>query len=267
MKIGVCIGSSLWKAEYLKEYGYDFAELCVVDFGKFTQTEYDEYKEKVKNLKVPAVSANCYLPGSLKINRLQRDDAAIEDYVRLTAKRASGLGIERIVFGSGSARKCPDELSREECLEDIVHFIGKVAAPELAKYGIRLLIEPLAGVFCNMITTVKEGVRIVEELGLDNVLCLADNYHMDHEGEELTSISEYRGKVLHSHISTQDISVPGYGRYFPKEDDGYDLTPFTSSLIKCGCDMCAIEAETTDETFAKDAELAIEVIKKAIMKG
>ena len=49
MKIGVCIGRDLEKTEILKKYGYDFAELCVTDFGRLDESQYEEYKEKVKN--------------------------------------------------------------------------------------------------------------------------------------------------------------------------------------------------------------------------
>lgn len=267
MRIGCCIGGALWKAEILKKYGYDFAELCVTDFGRYNESQYEEYKEKVKNCGIPCESANCFLPGDLKINRLQRDETALNNYVKLVAERAEELSISRIVFGSGGARRCPDELSIEDCMDDIRLFIEKTVAPNFKNHGITLLIEPLASVFCNTVNTVKEGVQIVDELGLDNVRCLADNYHMDHEGEALTSLCEYKGKIGEAHISSQDIEIPGYGRYFSKDDDGYDLTPFTSSLIKCGCDLVVIEAETTNETFEDDARLAIETIKKAIMKG
>ncbi len=267
MKIGVSIGGALWKAEILEKYGYDFAELCVTDFGRYSQTQYDEYRAKIKSLRIPCESANCFLPGDLKLNRLQRDDAAIENYVRLVAERSEEIGIERIVFGSGGARKCPDELSREECTEDIVRFIEKTASPLFKKHGIQLLIEPLASVFCNTVNTVKEGVEIVEKTALDNVWCLADNYHMEHEGEAIETLPLYSGKIVEAHVSSQDVTKPGYGRYFPKENDGYNLDLFVSLLKKCGCEIMVIEAETTDETFEDDAREAIKVIKKAIMKG
>ena len=267
MKIGVCIGRDLWKAEILKKYGYDFAELCVTDFGLYDESQYEEYKEKVKNCGLPCISANCFLPGDLKINRLQRDETALRNYVETVAKRAEELGVERIIFGSGGARKCPDEMKVEDCIEDIRSFIEKTVAPEFSKHGIKLIIEPLARVLCNTISTVKEGIQFVEEIGLDNVLCLADNFHMDHNGESFSSLYECKGKIAHAHISVQDITMPKYRRYFPKYDDGYDVSAFISPILQSGCEYMAIEADNKDETFEEDAKQAIEIIKKAIMKG
>lgn len=266
MRIGCCIGSNLWRAEHLKEYGYDFAELCVKDFGEFNESQYVEYAEKVKQLGIPCEAANCFIPGSIRLNRLEADYDVISDYLKLSAKRASEIGVRTIVFGSGGARKCPEGLSIEDCTDDIKLFLSKYAGPEMAKYGIRIAIEPLASIFCNTITSVKQAVKIMDDVGLDNIFCLADNYHMDIDKEDISSLSEYKGKIIHGHISSHD-PTRDIKRAYPKRCDGYDKEAFLSSLMQSGCEACSIEADTTDETFKDDAREAIIAIKEAIKKG
>ena len=80
----------------------------------------------------------------------------IKDYLLRAVDRVSQLGTEVIVFGSGGARKVPEDFSKQIAWEQLVEFLN-MASRIVKPYGITIVIEPLPLRSCNIINNVQEG--------------------------------------------------------------------------------------------------------------
>ncbi|MEY9559873.1 hydroxypyruvate isomerase [Sinorhizobium fredii] len=91
----------------------------------------------------------------------------------------------------------------------------KLAATELGKHGIRLLIEPInrfdiPGFYLN---TVGEAASIIEEVGSDNLFVQYDLYHQQRtEGELIGTYKRYSDRIAHVQLADNPgRNEPGTG--------------------------------------------------------
>jgi sugar phosphate isomerase/epimerase len=95
-----------------------------------------------------------------------------------------------------------------------------------------LLIEPAHRFESNLILTVRDGLRMIEEIGSDRLGILLDTGHASVNGEDLTqTVLSLRGLPLHIHIDDNDGTsdahlVPGDGQI--------DFAPFARALEEIG---------------------------------
>ncbi|UXN57261.1 hydroxypyruvate isomerase [Phyllobacterium zundukense] len=124
---------------------------------------------------------------------------------------ATALGCKQVNCLAGIA---PAGLSDDVLRSTFVHNL-RIAAQELAKYDIRLLIEPIntydiPGFYLN---TVEQAASIIEEVGSDNLFIQYDLYHQQRTRGEL--VATYgRHKELIAHVQLADNpgrNEPGTG--------------------------------------------------------
>ena len=81
-----------------------------------------------------------------------------------------------------------------------------------SEYGVRLALEPLNRYETNILKTMSETLRFLENLGCENVKTMADLYHMSIEEawipDALRLISGY---LVHMHVSENHGGIPGTG--------------------------------------------------------
>ncbi|MGN1164791.1 MAG: TIM barrel protein, partial [Candidatus Ornithospirochaeta sp.] len=118
--------------------------------------------------------------------------------------RARRLSIEKIIFGSGKARGFSNPTTRGEAEVNLYTTIEKAIIPKAKEYGITVLIEPLTRRECNLINTLEEGYKVVEEFSDENLLLMADLFHMKNNGEDLSSLETCLSSILHIHIAGKD---------------------------------------------------------------
>jgi hydroxypyruvate isomerase len=124
---------------------------------------------------------------------------------------ATALGCKQVNCLAGIA---PAGLSNDVLRSTFVHNL-RLAAQELAKYDIRLLIEPIntydiPGFYLN---TVEQAASIIEEVGSDNLFIQYDLYHQQRTRGELVATYE-RHKELIAHVQLADNpgrNEPGTG--------------------------------------------------------
>lgn len=124
---------------------------------------------------------------------------------------ATTLGCKQVNCLAGIA---PAGLSNDVLRSTFVHNL-RLAAQELAKYDIRLLIEPIntydiPGFYLN---TVEQAASIIEEVGNDNLFIQYDLYHQQRTRGELVATYE-RHKELIAHVQLADNpgrNEPGTG--------------------------------------------------------
>ena len=148
-----------------------------------------------------------------------------------------------------------------EAYKQLVYFLGEVAAPIAAKYGVTMVTEPLRKDETNIIHTVKEGVMLGAATGKSNVGGLGDIYHMLGAGDTCEDVKELKGNLLHAHISNP-VGKDGRKRLYPASAEEFDYKGFLEALIFAGCERCSVEANCID--FAAEAPVTAKLLKSLI---
>ena len=257
MKLGACLGwGDFSKYEFAKQCGLDYGETDFTDIALASEEEFNEFYENIEKLQFPVLAANHFLPGHLKLVGKEVDKKALTEFLEKGFKRASVLGIQSVVFGSGAARSFKEDYTIEEANKDMENFLKEIASPIASKYDVNIVIEPLSIGETSMIHTVKDGVDFAEKVDFNHVYGLADLFHVCNNNDDIDGIGDFVGKIKHAHIAEPET------RIFPNKnaDDSVNdiYKRFFVSLKKSGCETLTIEARTDD--FRKDLVEAIEVL-------
>ncbi len=257
MKIGVGIGPrDIYKIEYAANAGYDYVEVALNGFAELSDEDYAAFRKALKDNNIVCEAANCLFPGTIHLCDETFDEKQVEEYLEKAFARAQETGMKVVVFGSGGSRKIPEGFCREKAVEQITTVCTKYLEPIAKKYGICVVIEPLNKKETNIFNTVEETAAFVKKLGLKNVKCLADSYHMDMEKEPYKNILLAGKDLAHAHIANPD------GRILPKSTDANDYTEFFASLVEIGY-TGRLSAEWSDEPKApySDYEAAAKFLR------
>ncbi|MBN2006892.1 MAG: sugar phosphate isomerase/epimerase [Anaerolineae bacterium] len=236
MKLGVCADPQ--SGVVLAEAGFDFIELHVQNHLKTLEedVEFAEELALIQASPVPALAANCFLPGDLKVTGPEVDLNVLKDYVAVAFERASRAGIEVVVFGSGAARRIPDDFARDVAWQQLVEF-GRLIGPVALQHGVTVVVEPLHQAECNVLTSLREAGEYVNTVAHPSVQLLVDSYHWMVDDNDCDAIVTYGHLLRHVHIATRDSRVP----------PGFELCdfgPFFRALKQVGYDgTLSIEAK------------------------
>jgi len=257
MKLGACLGwGDFSKYEFAKQCGLDYGETDFTDITLASDDEFNEFCKNIKKLQFPVLAANHFLPGHLKLIGKDVDEKALTEFLEKGLRRASVLGIQSVVFGSGAARSYGEDYSSEEANKDMVRFLQKIVSPIASKYDVNVVIEPLSIGETSMIHTVKDGVDFAEKTDFNHIYGLADLFHVCNNNDDIDGIGEFIGKIKHAHIAEPETRV------FPNKNADESVNDiykrFLVALKKTGCETLTIEARTDD--FRKDLVEAIEVL-------
>ena len=252
MKLGVCADPRFGPA--LAGAGFDYLEVHVQNHLKTLEEEdaFDAELARIKSSPIPALAANCFVPGKLKITGPDVDPTALEAYVQTALARAQRAGIQSVVFGSGGARRIPEGFSRERAWAQLVEF-GRMLGPVAAEHGVAIVVEPLSVLECNVLTSVGEAGRYVTEVDHPHVRLLVDTYHWYRDGDSAEDIVRYGSLLRHVHIATTASN-------HPPGSEPCDFSGFFRALKRAGYEgPISIEAVWEDmEAQAADAFIALE---------
>ncbi|NLT73052.1 MAG: sugar phosphate isomerase/epimerase [Chloroflexi bacterium] len=190
---------------------YDYIELPFATALDPLRNDADfaEDLARLKDLPLPARACNILLPGLMRIVGPEVDGEAIRRYLIRGLARAYSLGIERVVFGSGAARRVPEAFSRDAAWDQLVAFCRLCS--DLAYPGLEIAIEPLNRQECNIINGFPEAVALARDAGCTNVGVVADIYHMQAESEPLAVLWQGSDLLKHVHVADTDRRYPGSG--------------------------------------------------------
>lgn len=254
MQFGVCGQPEI--ASVLAKAGYDFVEVHVQRDLATTGTaqEFQPVLEQLRSAPVPVAAANCFVPGSLKITGPDVEMGALTDYVQTAFERAHQAGIEIIVFGSGGARRIPDEFDRDTAWQQLLDF-GQMIAPLAQSFEITVVVEPLNRRECNVFNSVGECAKYVQQIDHPHVRLLVDAYHWAQENDSYQELVESLPLIHHAHIATYE------SRMAPSLE-ACDFGPFFAALKEGGYDgTISIEGKWHD--LEEDALSALQELKRA----
>ena len=253
MRIGIC--TSVDQIQVVEKMGFDYIESAVVGIAKMTENEYREAVRIVRGADIGCEAFNVLFPGEIRLVGPDVDQGQIKEYLMGAFERIAELGARVVVFGSGGARKVPQDWSLVKgwsYLVNTARLVGEVAS----QYDLSIAMEPLNKRETNIINSVAEGIRFVNEVDHPNIRLLADFYHMRVENEPMDVIGQTTADILvHTHIAN------GQGRYYPlnaNEDIYGDFFSQLKGISYKG--RVSIEGGTED--MKKDGHIALELLRR-----
>lgn len=256
-KFGVCSGfRDHQKLTEAKNSGADYFEHGFADLAGASDDEIETYKEFQDNIGLPCPVANGMFLSDMKLTGPDVDYVRIDEFLDFAGERFHSLGGETVVFGSGGARRRPDDWSLDKATDQLVKLCAEHIAPYMRKHSLICAIEPLRSCECNVITTAKRGYEICRLADKPEIRLLIDLFHFDSENEKRESILDYKSYIQHIHIASATNN-----RFYPKHDDGTDYQQFFDLLQKINYNG-RISLEGRCENFAADTKTAFDLLRK-----
>ena len=110
--------------------------------------------------------------------------------------------------GVGNTRLMDDEGRRAQWGRAVTSL--KAAAAYGARRSVKLAIEPLNRFETDLVNTVDQGLRMIDEIGADNVGFLLDTFHMNIEEKDIpAAIRRAAGRIVEFHACSSDRGTPG----------------------------------------------------------
>jgi len=229
MKFGCC--GAIERMPALQAAGYDYAELRVVDLlPDDNDKAYAPVRRQIEDSGLPIEALNVFVPPHHPVVGPERNDEALQVYVTTAMGRMQELGAALVVFGSGGARSTPSGFDVQRVPGQLLDFL-RMAGDIAANHGMDLVIEPLWREKCDTINTVLEGYVAARESGHAHVWTLADWYHVFHNDEPLSNLSDSAPRLRHIHVPVPPIADK------PEQptDAGFDA--FLETLLSTGYDQ------------------------------
>ena len=238
MKLGICTGFD--NLEKAAAYGFDYIEVGVGSVANLSDEEFAAIKAKIDASPIKVEAANVMLPGPFHVTGKEADFVEIETFLKKAFPRLASLGCKSVVFGSGGARRIPEGFPREDAWKQMVEA-SKIIAKVAGENGITITLEPLNTKETNIINSVSEGGKLVEEVDHPSFMLLADYYHVGIENEGFGGIMKYGKYLRHTHIAHPVT------RTVPKKDDNGNYEGFFAALKEVGYDArVSIEGRVDD---------------------
>ena len=195
-----------------EELGFDGVEI----WGRNIEERVPELKEALSVSKIPISTICAGYRGSLLGLEFEERRLAIDD-IKSRLSIAAELGAVGVIvvpiFGKPKLPNLQplysnvEELERELLIEELKE-LGKHADD----VGAYILLEPLNRYETHFIRTLKQAIKICEEVAIDHVEIMADFFHMNIEEADIpTSLKEASKYLRHIHLADSNRWLPGFG--------------------------------------------------------
>lgn len=234
MRLGFC--GPIADAAKVRAAGFDFLEVNVQQVlqGTRDDAQWQATAPDPDKLPLPIEAANCLIPGDMPVIGPRRDLDALNTYMKRVAHRAARLGIWTLVFGSGGARRRPDEVPPKLAAEHLYEFL-EIAGDACASRNVTVVIEHLNRNETNTLNRLDECLALCDRVANPGVAMLVDTYHFGLEREDDQAVIDLGDRLKHVHIAEPvgRIQPGGHGDASP---DAFDFVEFFAVLSKIGYD-------------------------------
>ncbi len=249
MNIGCCI--TIYNPKGIaqaKSWGIDFVETSFQQLALCEEELLESSAALFKELKLPCIATNEFMPGSYRLTGPEADLAAAGEYVYKALERtAKKIGYKYVVFGSGGARNVPEGFPKEKATEQLITFLSDYVAPAMKQFGVTCVVEELCD--SNILTSAAEAAAVVKAVNKPEIQLLLDYYHFVRAGESVEDVASLVPFTKHVHVAS-----PSNGRKLPKVNDGDDYKSFFDMLRSNGYGEGNVSLEGT---FADNFEGSI----------
>lgn len=236
----------------IKASGLDFIEPGLAKAAAMPEEEFLAAAADLREAGVPVLSANWFLPPSLKVVGPEVDDEASRAFLELGLGRAAHLGAKAVVFGSPGSRSIPAGWAELEARAQMIGFC-RLAAEVIQGGGwdLRIAVEHVNHTETNFLNTFAEALAITREIDRPEIGLAADFYHFAMEGEATEVMREAADLICAVQLANPQ------GRCFPKpEVEIPGMTAFFEQLAGIGYrGGISVEATVTGD-FAEECAAA-----------
>ena len=264
--LGACL-TGRDAVETMKSIGFDFCEGGVADaVNPFRNGEWwKKRRDELRSLALPVRSLAGFIPGKFRLTGPKADHAPALDYAVKALERASEIGVQYVVLGSGAARNVPGKNpSKEELEKGVLQFTDFCRALAKRMEGVRgvtVVVEPLRARESNIVNTVAEGKKIVDAAGSPRIRLLADIFHMMEGNDGPGGIAAAGRAIKHCHVAECGT------RSFPGDNPAAAarLEPYFAALKSIGYrGGVSCECGWRRKNIAKQLETAFKTLKGMI---
>lgn len=236
------------------ELGYDAIEISLRDPNEPVVTALVQVLER-NHLPIANIgTGQSYYNDGLSLTSLDESIQAklYERIIGFIDLMASYRGLVTIGGVRGNLTGAPETWSAQrQRMVQAVHRYADYAKP----LGVRLAIEPINRYETNLIHTVGEALGFIQEVGADNLVVLADTFHMNIEEVLLADALRQAGKQLgFLHFADSNRLAAGHGhidfRYLARVLSQIGYTGYMSAEILPVPDS-RTAAQWAIETFRK----------------
>lgn len=251
MRFGVC--TALDNAGILADMGYDYVEIHTCGMMALDEEAFAAYAAENAAAPIHAESANCLFPGEMALTGPEVQPDKVRGYIRNVMKRLQVLGVSILVFGGGGCRRVPEGFPEEEAWQQLVS-LGRMLGSEAEPCGVTVVLEPLRLAETNIINTVAQAKRLVDEVAHPGFQLLCDLYHFYQVGDDLSELENCGSRLRHIHIAKPDDRRAIY------PGDGMDYAGFFRALRKAGYDgRVSFEGSVSD--MQRELSLTLAALK------
>lgn len=193
----------------VKSLGFDLIEICVEDPDTI---DVESIGSRAAKAGVGVTICGAFGPS----RDMSSEDEAIRTaglaYLHRCIDFAETLGspfVSGPMYAAvGNARQLDEEGRRAQWLRAVGSL--RLAALHAADRSVKLAIEPLNRFETDLVNTVDQGVRLIEDIGAENVGLLLDTFHMNIEEKDIpAAIERAKGHIVEFHACSNDRGTPG----------------------------------------------------------
>jgi D-psicose/D-tagatose/L-ribulose 3-epimerase len=193
----------------IKEFGFDLIEICIEDPDTIDPSA---IRARAKSVDLGVTVCGAFGPD----RDLSSEDESVRkagmSYLRRCIDLAQDLGslfVSGPMYAAvGNTRLLPDDARRAQWSRSVRGL--KEAASYAAERSIKLAIEPLNRFETDLVNTVDQGIKMVDDVGAENVGLLLDTFHMNIEEKDIpAAIGRAAGRIVEFHACSNDRGTPG----------------------------------------------------------
>jgi len=199
---------TLWIVDKAKEAGLDFLEIPLMKLDDFDPKAVREKKDSVG---IDIVTSNVILRDEIDIscgNKEYRKNGV--DYLKkcvVATAEAGGNCFSGVIY-SKYIKNTKPTLDDWKWSADSLHQVAEFAKP----LGVTIGLEPCTRYETNLLNTVEQAIKLIDMIGMDNVMVHPDTYHMCVEEKSFYKATKLtKGRLCHFHMCENDRGTPGTG--------------------------------------------------------
>jgi D-psicose/D-tagatose/L-ribulose 3-epimerase len=201
-------------APNVKSMGFDILEIAVENPDLI---DVQVVKEILRENQLEAVVCGAFGPNRNICSTDPEIRKSAREYLLGLVDAADQLGSRTVcgpMYSSVGKDHLDDPIERQEEWQRALSGIKAIAVAAQQK-GINLALEPLNRFETDMINVVSQGLKFIDETGMENVGFHLDTFHMHlEEKNSADAIRKAGKKVFHFHACENDRGVPGTGQVY-----------------------------------------------------